>query len=346
MASPTAQNGGGPHGVLLLTEDDVRRALTMDLALEAVEQGLRKMALDEGQNVPRARVQTDHALLHSMAASVKNLGVARLAGAPAGEGPLHFLGAKVYATSRKSQACFLVPLFDGRTAALLALIQADHLGQVRTGAASGIATRYMARPDAAVVGLYGTGRQARTQLEAVCRVRRIRQVQVYSRSEDNRRRFANEMSEVCQTEVVPVAHPEAAAADKDIVITATTSREPVLSGHWLAQGTHINAIGSNFLGKAELDVVAIRRCAEIIVDSKDQARIEAGDFQQALEEGSLRWADVHELGQVIVGRYPGRKQPQDVTLFKSLGIAIEDVAVAAAVYVRARAEGIGRMIEW
>jgi alanine dehydrogenase len=316
--------------VLLLTEDDVRRLATMDMAIEAVEAGLRKMALDEAQNVPRARVQTDHALLHSMSASIKTMGV---------------MGAKVYATSRKHPATFTVALYDGRTAALLSLMQADYLGQVRTGAASGVATQYLARPDATEVGIFGSGKQARTQLQAVCKVRRIRQAHVYSSNEERRKRFANEMSELCQTEVVPVSRPEMAAQDQDIIITATTSREPVLLGHWIAQGTHINAIGSNFLAKAELDAAAIRRCQAIVVDSKDQARLEAGDFQQPLEDGSLQWSNVRELGQVIVGRFTARKHPEDVTLFKSLGIAIEDVALAAKVYARAVAEGVGRVLE-
>jgi ornithine cyclodeaminase/alanine dehydrogenase-like protein (mu-crystallin family) len=317
--------------VLLLNEENVRRILTMEMALEAVEQGLRKMALDEAQNVPRARVQTDHAMLHTMSAAAKSLGV---------------MGAKVYATSRKGQAHFLVPLFDGKTGALLCLMQADYLGQMRTGAASGVATKYMARLDAAEVGLYGSGRQARAQVQAVCQVRRVRRVHVYSPNEERRRCFAAEVSELCQTEVVPVPRPEMAAEHVDIVITATNSREPVLSGHWIAQGTHLNAIGSNFLGKSELDVATVRRCNPIVVDSKDQARLEAGDFQQALEEGLLHWADVRELGQVIVGRIPGRKHAQDVTLFKSLGIALEDVAVAARVYAKAQADGIGTVLDW
>jgi ornithine cyclodeaminase/alanine dehydrogenase-like protein (mu-crystallin family) len=331
MASPSpAQADGGPWKVLLLTEDDVRRLLTVDMALEAVEQGLRKLALDEAVNVPRARAQTDHAMLHTMAAAAKSMGV---------------MGAKIYSTSRRG-AQFLLPLFDGKTGALLSLMQADYLGQVRTGAASGVATRYMAREDSSEVGLFGTGKQARTQALAVCRVRRVRRVQVYSRSEENRRRFAAEMSEQCQTEVVPVSRPELAAENKDIVITATTSREPVLNGNWLAQGTHLNAVGSNFLGKAELDAATFRRVADVVVDSKDQARVEAGDFQQAFEDGSLHWSDVRELGQVIVGRYRCREHEQDITLFKSLGIAVEDVAVAARVYARAQAEGVGKLIEW
>lgn len=315
---------------LLLNEDDVRQLLTMDLALEAVEEGLRKLALDEAVNNPRARSQTDHSMLHMLSASGKTLG---------------FMGYKAYTTGRKGNH-FHLGLFDGKTGALLALMQADYLGQMRTGAASGVATQYMARPDAEEVGLFGTGKQARTQLQAVCKVRKIRHVHVYSPNEEHRRKFADEMTDVCQVEIAPVPRPELAAEDKDIVITATTSREPVLNGNWLAEGTHMNVIGSNFLGKAEVDAVAVRRCEVIVVDSKDQARIEAGDFVQALEDGSIHWADVHELGQVIVGRYPGRAHSQDVTMFKSLGIAIEDIAVAGKVYAKAQAAGVGKTFEF
>jgi ornithine cyclodeaminase/alanine dehydrogenase-like protein (mu-crystallin family) len=316
--------------VLLLTEADVRQLLTLEIALEAVADGLRKMALDEAQSVPRARSQTDHAMLHVLSASAKTLGV---------------MGYKAYTTSRKG-AHFHVTLYDGKNGTPLCLMQADYLGQMRTGAASGVATEYMARPDACEVGLYGSGKQARTQLLAICKVRKIRRVQVYSPNEEHRRRFVAEMAPLCQTEVEPVPRPEMAAEDKDIVITATNSREPVLNGHWIAEGTHMNAIGSNFLGKAEIDAVAVRRCDAIVVDSKDQARLEAGDFVQPLEEGSIHWADIHELGQVIVGRYTGRAHPEDVTLFKSLGIAIEDIAVAARVYASAQAAGVGRVVDW
>jgi len=300
------------------------------MAMEAVEQGLRRMALDEAQNVPRARAQTDHVTLHAMSAAIKAMGV---------------MGAKIY-TSRRGNARFYVLLFDGKTGALLAQMQGDYLGQMRTGAASAVATQYMARPDATEVGIFGSGKQARTQLLGVCKVRRIRRVQVYSPNEEHRRQFAIEMSQQCQTEVEPVSRPELAGENKDILITATDSREPVVYGHWLAQGTHINAVGSNFSVKAELDAVAVRKCSSIVVDSKDQARLEAGDLIQAEDDGSFRWADVRELGQVVVGRYTARRHPQDITLFKSLGIAIEDVAVAARVYARAHAEGAGRLIEW
>jgi ornithine cyclodeaminase/alanine dehydrogenase-like protein (mu-crystallin family) len=301
----------------------------MEMALEAVEDGLRKMALEEAGNIPRARCQTDHAMLHVMSAAVKTLGI---------------MGYKAYTTSKKGTH-FHVALYDGKTGSQTALIQADYLGQVRTGAASGVATQYMARPDAQEVGLFGSGKQARTQLQAICTVRKVRRVQVYSLNEERRRQFAREMTDLCQCDVEPVPRPEMAAEDKDIVITATTSREPVLNGHWIAEGTHLNVVGSNFLGKAEVDAVTVRRCESIVVDSKDQARIEAGDFVAALEEGSIHWADIHELGQVIVGRYTGRAHSQDVTLFKSLGLALEDIVVAARVVAKAQAAGVGRLVD-
>src|SRR5262249_54488916 len=162
--------------------------------------------------------------LRVMSASAKTLGV---------------MGYKAYGTSKRG-AQFHLALFDGKTGAMLSLMQADYLGQMRTGAASGVATQYMARPEASEVGLFGTGKQARTQLMGVCKVRKVNRAQVYSPSEEHRRTFAAEMSKVCETDVVPVPRPELAAEDKDIVITATTSREPVFNGHWLAEGTHVN----------------------------------------------------------------------------------------------------------
>jgi len=316
--------------VLLLNEREVRQVLTMDMALEAVEDVLRQLALDEAHNIPRARSQTDQATLHLMGASARKLGV---------------MGYKAYSSSKQG-ARFHVGLFDGKSGALLALMEADYLGQVRTGAASGVATQYLARPDASEVGVFGSGKQARTQVQAICKVRRVRRVQVYSPSVDRRTAFARELSELCQTEVEPVPRPEMAAEDKDIVITATSSREPVLNGNWLSEGTHLNVIGSNYLTKVEVDAAAVRRCDSIVVDSKDQARLEAGDFVQPLEDGAIHWADIHELGHVIVGRYTGRAHPEDVTMFKSLGIAAEDVAVAARVYAAAQAQGVGKMMEW
>ena len=317
--------------VLLLTEDDVRQLLTMDMALEAVEAGLRKLALDEAQNIPRSRCQTDHAMLHVMAAAAKTLGVDGL------QGLRH----------QPQGAQFHVGLFDGKTGALLALMQADYLGQVRTGAASGVATQYMARPDASEVGLFGSGKQARTQLIAVCKVRKISRVQVYSPNEDHRRQFAEEMSDRLRRR----GRAGAAAGDGRRGQGHRHHRhEQPRAGASTATGS---PRGRTSTPSAPTSSARPRstpwRCGAAN-RSWWTARTRRGwrpaTSSQALEEGSIHWADVHELGQVIVGRYTGRAHPQDVTLFKSLGIAIEDVAVAAKVYAKAQAAGIGKTVEW
>lgn len=316
--------------ILLLNEADVRGLLTMEMALQAVEEALRRMALDEAQNVPRSRCQTDHVMLHVLSAAVKSMGV---------------LGYKAYGTSRQG-ANFHVGLFDGKTGELTAILQADYLGQVRTGAASGVATKYLARADAATIGLYGAGKQARTQLLAVCTVRPIKEIHVYSRNADARRGFCEEMTPLCGCPVLPAARPEDAARGKDIVITATNSRDPVLFGDWLSEGTHVNAIGSNFLGKAEIDLNTVKRAGCIAIDSKEQGKLEAGDFRAALDAGALHWPDVRELGAILVGRQPGRQNTSEITLFKSLGLGIEDVATAAQVVAKAKEQGVGRWVDW
>ncbi|MBY0514776.1 MAG: ornithine cyclodeaminase family protein [Gemmataceae bacterium] len=314
--------------VLYLTDDDVGRVLTMDVALPAVEAAFRKMALDEAFNVPRQRCQTDQVMLHVLPAAAKTLGA---------------IGFKAYTTT-KAGAKFHVTLYDPKTGGMTALVEADLLGQFRTGAASGVATKKLARPDAATVGLIGTGKQARTQLLAVCKVRTVKQARVYGRDPERRREFAAQLAGETGVEVVPVESPEAAARDCEIVITATNAREPVLQGAWLADGAHVNLIGSNFMGKAEADVDVFRRAAVVAVDSKEQAKLEAGDFAEALKQGVIHWADVYDLAPVLVGKYPGRESPADVTVFKSLGLGVEDVAVAAKVVELARQQGVGREI--
>jgi alanine dehydrogenase len=314
--------------VLYLTEAEVAPLLTMDLALSAVEAAFRKIGLDEAVNVPRQRCQTDLVMLHVLPAAAKTLGT---------------IGFKAYTTS-KLGAKFHVTLFDSKTGEMTAILEADALGQYRTGAASGVVTKKLARTDATTVGIYGTGKQARTQLLAVCKVRSIKTAKVYGRDADRRKAFAAELATETGVEVVPVETPEEAAKGLDIVCTATTAREPVLLGEWLADGAHVNLAGSNFLAKAEADVDVFRRAAVLAVDSKDQAKLEAGDFVAALNAGVLNWSDVHDYGKLHVGKYPGRESPQDITVFKSLGLGIEDIALAARVVELARQRGVGREI--
>jgi ornithine cyclodeaminase/alanine dehydrogenase len=311
---------------LFLTESDVRDLLTMDIAIEAVEDGFRRLAAGEAMNVPRRRARTTDVILHTMSAGCDAYGL---------------IGFKAYTTSRQGNR-FHVVLYDGTTGAMVAVIEADWLGRIRTGAASGVATDHMARPDATEVGIFGAGGQARTQLEAICAVRPITEARVYSRSEERRDQFARDMESSCRIAVVPVNRPEEAAADMDIIVTATNSREPVLNGEWLSEGTHINAIGSNALNRAELDVDTIRRADTIVADSVEQCHLEAGDFVAALDQGILHWSRVHELADIIAGRQTGRPTPDSITLFKSLGLAIEDLAVAARVLELGRERNLGR----
>lgn len=314
--------------VLYLTEAEVGRVLTMDLALDAVAAAFRKLALEEAENVPRRRCQTDQVMLHVLPAAAKTLGV---------------IGFKAYTTSKQG-ARFHVTLYDAKSGAMTAILEADLLGQFRTGAASGIATAKLARPDATTVGCFGTGKQARTQLLAVCKVRPIKTIHVHGRDGERRKTFAEQISKETGVEVIPVEKPGEAARGRDIIITATNAREPVLLGEWVDEGQHLNLIGSNFLAKAEADVGVFRKATLVVVDSKDQAKLEAGDFVPALDAGVLRWADVQELAPLLIGRYPGRASPRDVTVFKSLGLGIEDIALAARVVDLARQQGLGKEI--
>ncbi|HXF05710.1 MAG TPA: ornithine cyclodeaminase family protein [Blastocatellia bacterium] len=310
---------------LVLTEHEVRTLLTMEMALEAVESAFRQLDRGQATNTPRHRVRIPGCTLHVMSGAL----VAQ-----------RILGLKAYTVTREG-ARFVVLLYDGEGGELLALMEADALGQMRTGAASGVATKYMARADAATVGILGTGWQARSQLEAVCAVRPIRQVLAFSRRPERCRAFCSEMSERLQVTVHPAAGPEEVVRSADILITATTSREPVFKGEWLSPGVHINAIGGNALIRREVDEETLRRADRIVVDSRDQAKIECGEFLVAIEKGILCWEAIHELAEVVSGRLPGREDASQITLFKSLGIAIEDVAVGLRVYERAIRENVG-----
>jgi alanine dehydrogenase len=313
---------------LLLREKDVTELLDMEMAIAAVEEVLRDQAMGEATNRPRNRVTAPTSQMHFMAAGDKRLGV---------------YGFKVYTASRKG-ARFLVMLYESETGDLLAMMEADKLGQMRTGAASGVATKYMARADADTVGIYGTGWQAESQLMAVCAVRNIKSVKAYSRSKERREAFAEKMTAQLGVEVTAVETPEEAARNQAILITITSGRDPVLKGEWIEKGAHINAAGSNFLSKAEIDVEAVRRASLIAVDSIEQSKLEAGDLLPAIDRGLIGWENIIELGQVVAGYSNGRTSDDEITLFKSNGIALEDISTALRVYNLAKERSIGETI--
>src|SRR4029077_17745394 len=314
---------------LLLTEADVRSLLTMPIALEIVEESLRQQGNGELILHPRRRVKLpDNALLHYMAAADTVRG---------------YIGMKLY-TVAHGTARFVVPLFRSATGEMAALIEADALGQLRTGAASGIATKYLANANARTACIIGTGYQARAQLEAVAAVRRLQCVRAFGRDPERRAKFCSEMSERIGVAVDAMRSGEEAVKGAEVVITATSATKVVLEGAWLAPGVHINAMGANWPQKRELDAAAVNRAGKIVVDSIEQSKMEAGDLIQAFGEDPSRWDAVQELSQIVAGKAPGRSAADQITLFKSNGIATWDLAAAVRVYEMAVAQGMGQSI--
>jgi ornithine cyclodeaminase/alanine dehydrogenase-like protein (mu-crystallin family) len=305
---------------LFLSEDDVRALLTPADAVDAVEACFRRLAAGAVENAPRRRLALEGGRLADMAASDLELGYA---------------GAKVYAGFSEG-AAFVVALFRADAPELVAVLEADHLGRLRTGAASGVAAKHLAREGAASLGVIGCGRQAETQVACIrAALPAIQRVVAYCRTEASLERF-------CRAVGAEAAESHRDAAEQDVVVTITTSRDPVLRGDWLRPGALVCACGANVLGARELDNVVLERAAFVCCDSKEQARLESSDLVEPIERGSLDWLEVHELQEVVAGDLPGRQASDDIVVFKSNGLAAWDVAVAARVVELARERGTGR----
>jgi ornithine cyclodeaminase len=313
---------------LYLSEADVDRLLTMDMALEAVEAAHRAHGLGRAIDIPRQRTRLPTAALHILQGALLDEGV---------------FGYKAYTTSRAANR-FLVHLFDAADGRLLAVIEADYLGMMRTGAAGGIAAKYLAREDAATVGVFGAGWQARSQIDALCRVRPIRRVKVFSRTASKCAAFCAEMAQRLAVDVRPAATAEEVVRGSDVVVTITSSATPVFAGDWLAAGCHITAAGANALIRREIDETAVRRADLVCVDSRPTALVEAGDLQPVLEKGRIHERQLVELGEVVAGVRPGRTLSTAITLFESQGMAIQDLALAGRLFRLAGERGLGRDI--
>jgi alanine dehydrogenase len=290
--------------MLFITEQQVRENLPMPEAIRLMRETFQALHNKTALNQPRRRLYLPTGtVFHSMAGAYGK-----------------YLGTKVYAANpRHGAAYFFFLLFDAETAKPLALIDANHLGQIRTGAASGYATALLAAPDASTLAIIGSGFQARTQLEAMREVREFKHIRVWSRNEKNRYSFAVE------TKTRAVATAKEAVEGADVVVTATWSKDPVLEDHWIAPGTHINAMGSNQAQRRELPSELVLRADLIAVDSIEVAKIESGDLLLApVDWNDPRIVDLADVDQ----RPPG----DPVTIFKSNGLGVEDVAVAAYVY--------------
>jgi ornithine cyclodeaminase/alanine dehydrogenase-like protein (mu-crystallin family) len=311
---------------LLLDESTVAELLTMDDALAAVAEGFAARGRGALDNLPRARLEYAAGTIRITAAVDEDRG---------------YYGVKISSSAVfGSNAGRVFNLFEIGTGRLCAVIQGFGLGALRTGAVSGLATDLVARPDAEVLALVGTGRQARTQLEAMRRVRTIRQLRLYGRDPVRRAQFRDAVVDD-GIEVVECATAREAVRGAHIVVTATSATEPVLAGGWLDAGAHVNAIGANHESRRELDSAVVARSALILTDEPAQARYEAADLIHPVAEGVIGWDDVHGIDEIIVGAVPGRRSPDEITLFESLGTAIGDVVLAGRVYEAAVESGVG-----
>ncbi|MEO7003388.1 MAG: ornithine cyclodeaminase family protein [Ktedonobacterales bacterium] len=330
---------------LVLREDDVRALLSsaaMPEVMRTLEAAFKRQGADETRNLPRMRIVTPdrRGVMHTLPAYTPGE-----PGHPEADGP-GLIGLKTY-TAFAGGVRFVVLLSSAEDGRLLAIIEADWLGQMRTGGASGVATRAMARDDARVVGLIGAGGQARTQLIAMCAARPIETIRVAARDAAKGEAFCAEMRQTLSVDVQLAATAEEAVRSADIVVTATTTRAPVLDGAWLRPGTHLNLMGSNWADRREVDDEAVMRSDLLAVDSFDQALLEAGDLLIPAQAGKLDLAQARmqgrivELGEIVAGKTVGRPSAQAITLFKSLGIGLEDVAVGGLVYALARDRGLG-----
>ena len=306
---------------LYLTEADVGELLTIEDAIEAVEGSFRRIAAGGVENRPRYRLKLGGGIMAVMSAVDAELGKA---------------GLKTYTAFGHDDVRFVVLVFETGSADLAAVIEANRMGQLRTGAASGVAAKYLARADARTLGVFGCGFQAETQVAAIrAALPTIERVVAYCRTEASLKRFCKRVG----AEPVEAQHEVGA---QDIVVTATTSRDPVLRGDWLRPGALVCAIGANDPGARELDDVVLDRAAFVCCDSREQAMLESGDLIDPVAHGVLDWLEVHELHEVVVGELAGRQSDEDIVLFKSNGIAAWDIAIGAAALERARERGVGK----
>lgn len=313
---------------LFLSEADVKQVLTVEMALEAVESAHRDLALGQALDTPRARSRLPQTVLHMLQGALPAQGV---------------IGYKAYTTNRSGNR-FLVHLFDAATGCLRAVIEADCLGMIRTGAVSGLAAKWLARPDATVAGVFGAGWQAEGHVRAICAALPLERVKVFSRRADRLQDFCRRLSETTGVAVVPAVSAEETVRGSDLLGTVTTATQPLFDADWLEEGMHINAAGSNALIRQELSEAAVRRCDLVTVDTVATALAEAGDLLPLLEKGRLHARQLVELGDVIIGQRAGRTSAAQITLFESQGLAIQDLAVGLRVLAAAEAAGMGREI--
>ena len=321
--------------ILLLSENDIAGILSMADGIRVVEQAFRQHA--DGASVAMPRVSADvpggggaFRVMSAILPQAGFFGLKTLTGYPGRRTP--------------GETYFAMLLFACESGALRAIVAGNRLTGIRTGAATGVAAKYLSRPDSRVLGIVGAGTQARYQVSALREVRALSEVRVFDIDASKAEAFAREIELDFQVRARAVGQAREAVAGCDLVVTVTASKFPVIDGAWLEEGTHLSAVGSNAPAKREVDPTAFQR-SRVVVDFPDQALQEAGDLIDALDAGVIRADALDDLGEVVAGRKPGRQDNRQITLFKSVGMAIEDVATATFAYRQAMAAGIGTVVQ-
>ena len=315
---------------LFLRDEEVNQSVTMKDMLEAIEEMQRRFGQGEVTNLARRKIIAPGGMLSVMGGGLFYDGI---------------LGVKTY-TVVQGKYSFQVSVYDAKTGELMCYTQANRLGQLRTGATTGVAVKHLSRSDAATVGIIGTGYQAPTQLEAVCQVRNVQKICAFSRTPEGRESFAETMTETLGISVEPVNSGEAAVAGSDIVICIAAAQEPVLQGEWLSPGATVIGAGPTTWRIREVDDATFARADKIFVDSAEQAPVEAGDMASAVDRGILQWSRLQELRQVVAGAVTGRDNPEQIIYAKLMGTGVADVAAAKLAYDRAKSKSLGLEMEW
>ncbi|MQG42779.1 MAG: ornithine cyclodeaminase family protein [SAR202 cluster bacterium] len=315
---------------LFLKDEDVAQCVTMDAMLEAIESMQRQYGDGQAHNMTRRKIIADSGMLSVMGGGLFHQGL---------------LGVKTY-TVVKGAYSFQVSLYDANTGELLLYTQANRLGQLRTGATTGVAVKHLANPEDATVGIIGTGGQAPTQLEALSKVRGIKKIKAYSRTQERREEFARRMTDTMGVEVSAATSNEDAVRDCDIVLCIAATMDPVVEADWLKDGSTLIGAGPTTWRAREVDEAVITRAGKLIVDSTEQAAIEAGDLCSAVDKGIIQWSKVHELRHVVSGAVTGRDSNDQVVYAKIMGTGVADVAAAKLAYDSAKAAGLGTEMDW
>ena len=314
---------------LLIREEEVNELLSMADASDVVEEAFRQLGAGRAFNNPRTRIKLSGEMLHVLPAAIPDMDA---------------LGLKAY-TAFRGGIRFVVLLYSAKTGELKAMLQAQRLGELRTGGVASVAMKYMAREESATGAIFGAGTMGHAMVEGMANAREFDQIKAFDLNPERLAEFCETMSQRTGVDVTPAESPSDAIDGADIVVTMTTAKDPVFNGRELQDGATVVAAGSNLLQKREIDSMVIRRSSRIVVESVDQSQLEAGDLFTPIDAGFLHWNQVHELSSVLLGHVPGRESEEEINVFKSVGLGLQDMAVAARIYDAAVQQGAGTEID-